>query len=404
MTAVLAAAVALLIVAGRSGGPPAPAEVPRSPTVEIGSIEVEGPETVDAGDDWALTISGVEPGSPVTAVIDTGYGLRSLTATPDSSTLELAVPADEGPSSGTVVATVSQADRVTTTTVEIAPGPVVGPIDVYLGPRTVIADAEHVVMIVAVPEDRFGNPVSAGTPVDFTTTRPNLVTEEKRYETAGLLAWYEVFSRTVTGRTRIATQSEEAVAPERSFLEVAGLPVTYGLELLDPVIPADGQTLLTIRTDVLTDRFGNVLPDGTVAVLDAEGVTGNRRINSQTVDGRVEFTLEVPNRPGNVTVVATASGVQSLPLEMSFESAVASMDAEIEVLEDRTLVRVGPITSVRGSFVPEGTTAVVTAADGTTVTVELSLGEGSALFPPSTDVSSATVEVLGSDITVRRPG
>ena len=98
--------------------------------------------------------------------------------------------------------------------------------------------------------------------------------------------------------------------------------------------------------------------------------------------------------------MATASGVSSEPLTLDFASAVESLVAEVEFVEGGSLVHVGPVRSVRGSFVPEGSTATVTAADGTVRLVDLSLGVGTATFAPSVELEPVTVEVLGTTITV----
>ncbi len=371
------------------------------PTIAMTDVlTVEAPELVTAGEDFQISIEGVTPGLEIVATLEAGYGLIEYPFTPDESSALIDVAAVDGPASGSVLLTIAQGDAVATQVVKIEPGPPTDPIDVYLGPRTVIADAAHFVMLVAIPEDEFGNPVAEGTRVDFTTTRPDLAVEEESDETEDLLAWYEVYSRTVTGRTRIATESGEAGAAERDFLEVADIPVPFEIELVDPIVPADGQALIRVRSDVLVDQFGNVMPDGVVAYLDTSGVTGIRRIHGQTIDGRAEFTLEVPDRPGSATLMIVASGTRSEVLDVDFPTAVASMTAEVERNELTTMVHVGPIRSVRGSFVPEGAMATIELADGAIRNIDLSLGIGTAFFPADADTSRVTVRVLGSELVL----
>lgn len=403
--AFVVSALAVVVVLGRLRPPLGPEDIQRSPVARTGSltVSVAGGGTVGAGDDIELTIDGAEAGVGLRAEVETGYGVEEVFITPTETTAELTIPAFVGPASGVAAVTVVQEDRVASTVLTIEPSEVAGPIDVYLGPRTVVADAAHFVMLVAVPTDSYGNPVASGTTVDFTTTRPDLRVEASQDNTENLLAWYEVFSSTRAGRTRVATESGTAAAPERTFLEVAGLPTPFALEPPGPLPPADGHALVTIATPVLADLFGNTLPDGTATVLDVQGVTGPRRIHGLTVDGRAEYTLEVPDRPGVVTLVATASGVRSLPLELAFESAVESVEGRIEYTDDATFVHVGPIRSIRGSFVPEGTAAVVTAADGTEVVASLGLGSGTAEFSPAVDLSTAVVTVLGERFEIEGP-
>ncbi len=393
LLAVLGTLVFLFLVVTRCS---ADDDVITSPVIARQSLQMDLPISVPAGEPIPTIVSGVAPNVPLEVTVDAGYGVSIESAVPTSSTVEVIVPPFAGPASGVVTVSVVQGTEVARGQTAIVPGDPVDAIDVYLGPRTVIADAEHFVMIVGVPKDVFGNPVSTGTPVDFTVTRPNLAVEKEQHPTRHLLAYQLVYSRTVTGRTRVATESGSAGAPERDFLEVAGVPVPFKLELVDPIVPADGQALMRIRTEVLRDPFGNVMPDGVVVYLDADGVTGRRRIQSQSIDGLAEFTLEVPDRPGQATVTASASGSLSETLTLDFPTAVESLTAEVE--NDGTFIRVhvGPVRSVRGSFVPDGTNAVVTLGDGTSVTTDLTLGIGTASFPLDSDMSSVTVEVLGA--------
>lgn len=436
--------------------------------VDTNSVELDVPTSVAAGRPIPITISGLQPEVPVEVTLEAGYGVRPLVLMPEGDTVEINVPPIMGPASGAAVITATQdvvrrhdgeeparlanreADgddandgtgpgseittsttRVATAVIEIEPGDAIDPLDAYLGPRTVIADGAHFVMIVTVPTDEFGNPVETGTPVDYKVTRADLAVEEQQAPTDHLLSWFEVFSSTVAGRTRIGAQvagqgslveqAREAnqasagdqgqtgptTAAERTFLEVAGIPVSHSLNLLDAVPVADGQALIRVRTSVLEDRFGNVLPDGTVVTLDADGVGGIRRLNSQANAGEAEFTYEVPDRPGSVTMKATASGVSGEPLTIRFESAVESFTADIEPQLDSVLVNVGPVLSVRDSYVPEGTIATVTMSDpdGDPVVrrVDLMLGAGTAFFPSDINSSEATVEVLGETLTIDGP-
>jgi len=181
---------------------------------------------------------------------------------------------------------------------------------------------------------------------------------------------------------------------------VAGVPAAHTLEVLDAVPAADGQALIRVRTSVLADRFGNVMPDGTAVTLDADGAGGRRRLNGQTNAGRAEFTYEVPDGPGPVSLAATASGVAGQPLELTFPSAVESLTARIEPQLEAVAVHIGPVLSIRDSYVPEGTIATVTMVDrgGRPVTrrVDLTQGAATAYFPSDTRTNQATVGSIRS--------
>jgi len=363
-------------------------------------IEIQIAESFKAGEPITGTISGLKANTRLSISAETGYAKRTISATPTKDVYEFEFPAIQGPASGAVVINATQENRTASKIIEITPDKPVDPIDVYLGPRTVIADEEHFVMQVAVPEDKWGNPIDAGTGVDFSVTRSDQSSEEYVSETKNLLAWIEIFSTTTAGRTRVSTSIGNIGAAERDFLEVAGIPTDFTVELVDPLVPADGHALIRVTTSDLTDEFGNVMPDGTSATLDTKGATGVRRISGQTIDGKAEFVLQAPDKPGVVTLSVTASGTQSEPLEIIFESGIDSFEATATTTDGKLFVNVGPVISARGSFVPDGTKAKATLDNGETKTVEIEQGYAKLEFPSELEVNELEIEILGQTKSV----
>ena len=118
------------------------------PTIAMTDVlTVDAPELVTAGEDFQISVDGVTPGLEIVATLEAGYGLIEYPFTPDSASALIDVAAVDGPASGSVLLTIAQGDAVATQVVEIEPGPPTDPIDVYLGPRTVIADAAHLSLI-----------------------------------------------------------------------------------------------------------------------------------------------------------------------------------------------------------------------------------------------------------------
>jgi hypothetical protein len=394
--AVLAAATGLAVAACGAG-----TDATTSVAAPV-ELSISAPSQVGTNDELTLTVEGTKAGVPVEVTVDGGYGPRRVTVTPTSNSVEVLVPPGDRPESGLVLVTAAQPGRVGVSTLEMTPGEPVDPLDLYLGPRTVVADTEHFTMIVAVPEDDRGNPVSNDYPVDYKVTRPNGVVEQETHPTSDLLSHFIVFSRTVTGRTRIGVEAGEAGGPERNFLEVAGVPAPFDLEVEGEIAPADGQALTVLRTAVLTDEFGNELPDGVVVYLDIEGVTGTRRLYSATIDAVAEFQIESPTEPGSATAVGVASGIVGNPLPIRFPAAVETVPVEVRDHVDGLEVVVGPVRTVRNAYVPDGTLAVV-SVDGTDYEVPLELGVGSVVVPAPDNQTSlrASVDVLGVTGVVR---
>lgn len=365
------------------------------PVVIEGTLTVDAPSSAVAGEPFLVSLSGEYEGEIASLVIDGGYGQRNLSAIMTDGVATFEVPPWPHPESGLVLLEASVGLAQTTATMEIAPGPATDPLDIYLGPRTVVADANDFSMAVAIPKDRYGNPVSEGTPVDFSVNRSSGTSATQAAPTSGLLASVEIWSRTRAGRTRVGASVGAAKGPERSFLEVAGVPVAFDLGSTDPAPAADGSTLFEVWTDVLHDEFGNVVPDGTVAYLRAAGSTSNRRLRGTSIDGVVTFVVEAPAEPGPATFVASASGVASESLTIDFSAAVARAPVTVSDHDDGVHVEIGRVVGTTGSYVPDGTVALINVED-TVYSVELELGRGSVVVPPFDGTPSVSILGVGA--------
>ena len=376
-----------------------------STSVSVNHLEIDGlsldvPESIPANEGFDIVISGAQAGETIAVTVDASYGQRHFSGIAEQgAATTIPIPPLTQPGSGVAVITAQSETKVGWTTLEFVPGSAVDPLDLYLGPRTVVANEEDFSMIVAVPKDELGNPVANGTPVSYLVTRPSTESETLRHQTEGLLSFVTVLSSTEAGRTRLAVQVDEATGPERSFIEVAGVPERFEIESVDPLPPADGHALFRLRTSRLTDRHGNELPDGTNVVLTAEGATGFRQLESITIDAVAEFVVEAPSQPGEATVVASASGTRSEPLTLVFDTAVAELPVRVGDHEDGLLVSIGPITTTRQSFVPDGTVATIKAGESY-LEVPTDLGRAEIVIPKTQD--TVTVEVLGTSVIQRR--
>lgn len=368
------------------------------------ALQVDVPSEVLAGDGFQIEVRGGSADQPVSVLIEGSYGVRRFDGHSVGGVAIIDVPANPSPESGTILIEAIAGNSRGWVRSEVVPGPAVGPLDLYLGPRTIVADADDLTMIVAVPVDELGNPVGDGTIVDFRTIRPNGQQNELRSVTSRLLSEAVIRSGTVAGRSRVIARSGVADGPERTFLEVADRPERFELRRGEPVPWADGATLVEIRTDRLVDANGNQLPDGTMAVLGSSGPTGTRRLPGFVLDGVVRFTVEAPDRPGIAIYSALVGGTVSGELTIDFAPAVAAFVVEILDHPDGTEVRVGQVVTGRGGYVPDGTVASVRHA-GQRYETKLELGSGSIVLhhsPLSGDrlrVEDLAVSVLGVGAT-----
>lgn len=394
------ALIALLGVMRLRGGDPPPPE----PFVAISANELSivAPRALGVGKDFEVTVRGeLDPGATVTLLVETGYAHYRLDAEIKDGAAVFEIEAADGPAAGVVTLTALSGTQTGHSTIELIPGTAVDPLDLFLGPRTIEATNETATMIVVIAEDEFGNPVVDGTEVDVRVTRPDLEAEAFTIETDGLLAWSRIISGTLAGRSKVAVGVDDGRGKELDFLEVAGSPDPFLIELADPPVPADGRSLVRLRTTDLIDRFGNVLPDGVNVFADVAGPGGTRRLTSQVIKGIAEFTLEAPSRPGTESVVVTASGTISPPLLVAFGPMVTGFDVAANPDIDGIRLSVGPVVSTLGAYVPDGTPVIVTTEQGVMQHPTFN-GEADVVIAPTSE--PITVDVLGFERTLQVGG
>jgi hypothetical protein len=298
--------------------------------------------------------------TPVFLTILGSYGPNLLRAQFEGGMAWFQIPAEMTTRSGTVSLVATAGNARGQATLQLLPDEPVEPITPLVGARSIIADGDHWAMAVVVPFDRFGNPVAEGTAVQMRSLHPgnNLNAHDTTIE--HLLAWERIFSGTKAGRTVIAANIADVHGPEGILMEIPGWPVPFKLAADPPTLPADGFQLMTLRSDVITDRFDNIMPDGTQVSFVVTGPAEDVRfIPAQTVDGVAETVMQAPELPGDYDIRVAVFGVESEPLVVEFTPGPAigrfAVDVEVNNENGELLLVAGPITAVLDQYVPDGT-------------------------------------------------
>ncbi|WP_111765416.1 hypothetical protein [Nakamurella deserti] len=404
---VLSLVAALLLALPAPAGGAAVAAVDRSdgPVVEL-------PGELTAGTGLPVTVTGVDGTVTLTVIGSLGTVVRTAATTGGAATFALESALSQAAGTLTVIA--ESGGRSATGSVAVLPGPAVGPLLPVVGARSIVADAADRSMVVALPVDRWGNAVAEGSAVTVVHRDPTGTTSTGSTEVRHLLGWLELTSGTVAGRGAVwlRTGPDDTVTGQQVSLdEVAGPPLPFTLAAVDPTLPArlgaDGQALVTVRTSVLADRFGNVQPDGTLVTVEWEGPGGRSRSSAVTISGVAELSVQAPTAPGTVTLTAFSRGTSTAaPLTLDFPSVVATVPVDIAADERGLVVTVGPVNRTGGTFVPDGTVATVTLSDLRRNDVQASVGlvdgSGTVSLPVAalSGPVTAAVTVLGTTTTV----
>lgn len=355
--------------------------------LDPGRLTIDAPAEVRVGSPLALRFRAEERISgPLFVTLDGSTGFIPYTLEMESGEAELELTGGETRYAGVLTVGAQMGNVMTRTQVSLAPGAPVDPVQLLVGPSSIVADGEHWAMAIAIPLDARGNPVADGTPVTIHMRHPLSDTaalsgatdappaEFIRTQTRHMLASARVFSRFRAGDLLLAASSGEAFSQERSIREVPGPPVNITLSAGPDGLAADGRQLATVETGPITDAYGNAMLDGMLVeflVTDSEG--RKQRLPTLTIDGQARAIFPAPNQPGTLTIRALVAGVLSAPARLTFVAGPAVNTFDVQAVFDGGEIALiaGPLVGALSQFIPDGTPVAFRITGGQTAPQEL---------------------------------
>ena len=364
----------------------APTELSCPRPANVDAVQLDAPASIVAGDRLIVTV-GAHPAFtslPATVALVRADGpiVRQLVLRDGLGAATFAAPVTIAAGSATIFATVC--DVEVSRPLVIEPGPVVAPVEVLVGPRRIKADGKDEATAVTVPIDEHGNPVSGGTPVEYTLQRADGRVETATVPTERLVGVMRVAAGTVAGASAITARSGTARGALADLIESPGAPRT-GFPLSVERITAVGSAAdrLVARIEDVEDRFGNPLADGALVTLVAHGA-GIDGAQAQATLIAASATIGLPStsEAGTLTVQAFIDGVGSTIVSVDVTSESPAREIPLLVRPDGDVsaiaVIVGPVLGELGAYAPDGSslTVEVTAPDGTVTVERLPLVDG----------------------------
>ena len=371
-----------------------------------GTVTIAGPEQVDAGTDVTVVIAAdVADGTPVQLGVFAPLDSAMLTTPIEQGSARFTIEAQTVRHAG-LYRLVAQIDSGVSETHELRVTALgaVNPVVPFVGPRTIIADGSDITMTVVTPMDQFGNPVADDTAVDIAVGRPGGESSVITQRIDRALAAIIIEATTEAGRVTVSASTGSTDGPSTVVDQVAGSPAPFTVTVDTRDTLADGFALHQIQTSELTDRFGNVLPDGVSAVFVIEDDSGTSFLQAVVQGGVARTMLEAPNAPGTTVVLARVSGIESPPVSVDFAPAIASLAASRSTNGGRVVLSVGPVVSERGGYVADGTmVTIVDRTSGEQIAQAALRGGVAEIVVDAVDAESVDVVVLGTRIPIEEP-
>lgn len=326
-------------------------------------VQSNNPKTFVAGQNISLEyLLPCFPNIPLTAVVQTSYGPVILTESVREGKVVFTLPDGVSEKIGATQITLSYGEKViytddisiTTATEKI------DFIESYFGPRIILAGGRDFTMLTVVPVDSYDNPMPDDTDI---TVNENFKEVQSVHElqTQDYVAYKRFYSYTQTGKITVSMTSDNGVTTKEKTTDVYPFsPDDFTIYQSKEHNFADGNEVVTLKTERLLDIYGNELQNGTIVRFLITTDSGKKlSAFAKTVKGVATTKIQHPVQGVNWTVQAFVPGLaESNTLEISFKSI--TQDFPVSFLnKDRTIL-VGPITSYMGQLVPNGTEVVLT--------------------------------------------
>lgn len=262
---------------------------------------------------------------------------------------------------------------------------------IFAGPKSVVAgkDPGHVVAVVV---DRFGNLVADGTPSAITVSGASTSTE-----TTGGIADLLLSPRTQAADLLVGVTAGQRQSPQAMISIVADI-ASIQPRLSGPLPDVASDTPFEVVSSPLADRFGNIVPQGTGALILLRHADGSYSLaQGVALQGRVLVRFVARDIPG-LAMAAMTLGAQSSdsgPLSIKTPAAAGMPALELESLEAIRAQRLtlGPFLTTDGYALVDGAQVTVTAdlSNGAQVTEDAWVRDGEiSLLLPIADPAAVT--------------
>jgi hypothetical protein len=335
-----------------------------------GNIPVHAPAHLAVGEALLINIGPVDApdGMRVTLEFDTSVGqyFAHLSLRHKMATHTFTGAATQQAGISLVTAQAGQAYGEAYVT--IAPSEAIEPIYTFVGPSNIPINSNQSADIVVLAFDRYGNVVADGSNGTVTIQRPNGSLTISPIVTSHLIAQLQVTSGTVTGNDSIAATIGNATGAATSLTETSGQPTAFTLTASPTILPADGNSQITIKTSVIRDRFGNMLSDGTLVTFTLTEEDGTRiTATSYTLSGIAQIAIQAPKQAGKLQIIGSIYGLETTPIAITLTAGPAVGNIPINITLDPNLgtitLNVGPIISALGGFIADGLPVACTVTD-----------------------------------------
>ena len=226
-------------------------------------------------------------------------------------------------------------------------------IETYCGPPSLQAGSTDFSMLVAIPTDRFDNPLEDKNTVQFSSFYNNNHKIE-RIQLEQFIAWKRFYSQSETGMYLLSTKFKNISSKEITVFIGASFPENFKISAKSAHFFADGNQLLKFSTSEVKDSYNNIVADGTLINFVITSDVGQvLSVQGTTIRGVATAKIIHPEKPSTWSIRAYVDGVAySNQIPFSFKPAISKINYTFR--SGRQELIVGPLHSFIDQLIPDG--------------------------------------------------
>lgn len=226
-------------------------------------------------------------------------------------------------------------------------------IESYFGPRSITAGRNDFSMLTIAPTDAYDNPLDNGT--DVTVKYQFLENiRELNVKTKDFIAWYNVASTIKSGRILVTSECNGTTSKELATIVYPSNGTNFKITASSAHKFADGNQILTFKTDIIKDEFGNEVTNGTLVTFIIKNENNSYLYTiGTTLNGIAEAKTLHPDKASTWEIQAFITGAaESNTIKFNFKSAIK--DYPIYFSKGNRNIDIGPFESFMKQLVPDG--------------------------------------------------
>lgn len=226
-------------------------------------------------------------------------------------------------------------------------------LETYFGPRSITAGDQDFSMLIGVTTDPFDNVYPPGTEVLFKSQFLSTISDFT-IPSNDLISWKNIKATKKSGRILVNTSFKEITSKELTTIVFPTLAESFIIEADRNHTFADGNQIMKFRSNVIKDKYDNIISDGTMVNFIVENSKGAiLKTMAPAINGISKATMLHPSEKEEWKITAFVTGAaKSNAIVLKFDTAIS--DFEVDFSDDNRIITVGPLESFMKQLVPDG--------------------------------------------------